>query len=113
MSDLAGVSLATWRLLETAGRERYQGLTLRGVTRALGWSDDAIDRLLEGPVDGDALRVEGRAADHRSEGGPADEVPVGFSSRWRDLTPQERAKVLGFVDGLLAGRPGGSTPLSF
>src|SRR4051794_26116983 len=36
-SEHAGVSLATWRLIESAGRDRYQDLTMRGVCRAFGW----------------------------------------------------------------------------
>ena len=100
---MAGVSLATWRLLETAGRERYQGLTVRGVTSALGWAPDAIDRLLAGEVDPASL-VAAAGPDAMADVTAGDDVPVGFARRWRDLTPEERAKVLGFVDGLVAGR---------
>lgn len=106
MSETAGVSLATWRLLETAGRERYQGLTLRGVTSALGWAPDAVDRLLAGDADPEDL-VAPTGPDARADLTAGDDVPVGFARRWRDLSPEERAKVLGFVDGLVAGRGDG------
>lgn len=99
MAERAGVSLATWRLLETAGRTRYQDLTLRGVTRALGWGPDAIERLLDGEdpgPQGESLRPE-RATDDQ-------EVPVGLARRWGQLTADEQAKVLGFVEGLFASR---------
>ena len=104
MSEAAGVSLATWRLLETAGRERYQGLTLRGVTSALGWTPDAIDRLLAGDAAPAELTADPSGPDPLADLTAGDDVPVGFARRWRDLTPEERAKVLGFVDGLVAGR---------
>ena len=103
MAEAAGVSLATWRLLETAGRERYQGLTLRGVTSALGWAPDAVDQLLAGDIDPSGL-VAATGPDALTDVTAGDDVPVGFARRWRDLTPEERAKVLGFVDGLVAGR---------
>jgi transcriptional regulator with XRE-family HTH domain len=99
MAERAGVSLATWRLLETAGRTRYQDLTLRGVTRALGWGPDAIERLLAGEdpgPQGESLRHERTTEDP--------EVPVGLARRWGQLTGDEQAKVLGFVEGLFAGR---------
>src|SRR5579862_7346424 len=47
-ADRAGVSLATWRLIELAGRERFQELTLRGLVRGLGWPVGAIERLRAG-----------------------------------------------------------------
>jgi transcriptional regulator with XRE-family HTH domain len=43
-----GVSLATWRVVEQGQRTAYQGLTLRGVTKALSWRPNAIDVLLDG-----------------------------------------------------------------
>lgn len=98
IADDAGVSLATWRLIESAGRDRYQDLTVRGVTKALGWHADAIDTLL----DGEAELAE--LAERPSTGAVAGAVPAGLASRWADLTPEEQSKVAGFIEGLLAGR---------
>lgn len=98
IAEQAGVSLATWRLVETAGRDRYQDLTVRGLTRALGWRPEAIDQLLEGDVADDDLLVPA--------GSPSSaEVPAGLARRWSDLSPAEQSKVEGFIEGLLAGRP--------
>ena len=99
MAERAGVSLATWRLLETSGRDKYQDLTLRGVTRALGWGPDAIEELLAGKDPG----LQGEKLE-KSSGSQEVEVPVGLARRWSQLTADERSKVLGFVEGLFAGR---------
>jgi transcriptional regulator with XRE-family HTH domain len=44
----ADVGTATIRLIENAGRERYQRRTLRALSLALGWTADSIQRIAEG-----------------------------------------------------------------
>src|SRR5690606_12170861 len=44
----SGVGTATIRLIETAGRQRYQRSTLRQVSQGLGWVPDGIDQILNG-----------------------------------------------------------------
>lgn len=98
MAEQATVSLATWRLVESSGRDRYQDLTVHGICRSLGWRTDAFELLLGGEVPMAELRAD-RA------GGEADvEVPAGLARKWHDLSPAERSKVEGFIDGLMAGR---------
>jgi transcriptional regulator with XRE-family HTH domain len=64
----APVGTATIRLIENAGRERYQRRTLRAVSLALGWTADSIARIVEGkePVKLDAP-LDQAPADWRAE----------------------------------------------
>lgn len=98
IAEQAAVSLATWRLVETAGRDRYQDLTIRGLCRALGWRPDAIESLLAGDVPQEELHAELSPGDLEAV------VPAGLARKWHDMSPAERSKVEGFIDGLLAGR---------
>lgn len=43
-----GVSAATWRKVEKAVDPPYRRATLVGIARALGWPDDAVDRIAAG-----------------------------------------------------------------
>jgi transcriptional regulator with XRE-family HTH domain len=117
-ADRAGVSLATWRLVELGGRQRYQELTLRGLVRGLGWPLDAIDRLRAGgdPPDADELSepppnpnslpsplpAKRRAFDYLQ---PEQSLPAGFARKYLDLTEDEQAMVQGFIEGLIARHP--------
>ncbi len=117
-ADRSGVSLATWRLIELAGRDRYQELTLRGMLRGLGWPLDAVDQLRAGgpapgpdevsepapPPDQQAPpdRTRPRSFDYLH---PEGALPAGFARKFLDLTPEEQAKVQGFIEGLFASRP--------
>ncbi len=103
-SDRAGVSLATWRLIESAGRDRYQDLTVRGVSRALGWSANTFDIIVAG---GDApTNEEADTPPERSVATPPPRVegtiPSGFARKYLELTPEEQAMVQGYVEGLAA-----------
>ena len=42
------ISSANWRVIEGAGRTKYRPSSLIGVARALGWSDDSVERILAG-----------------------------------------------------------------
>ena len=103
-SDRARVSLATWRLIESAGRDRYQDLTLRGVSRALGWSANTFDTIIAGgdaPSDEEADAPWERptpSASSRSDG----TIPSGFARKYLELTSDEQAMVQGYVEGLAA-----------
>lgn len=43
-----GVSLAVWNNLENGRQDAYRPSTLAAVARALNWSVDSIDRILDG-----------------------------------------------------------------
>lgn len=90
------VSVATWRLVETGGRDRYQELTMVGVARAMRWPKDAMTRLREG-ADPDALTADAPAEQAR-------QPPVGLARRWSRLTTAEQARVEAFIDGILSTR---------
>jgi transcriptional regulator with XRE-family HTH domain len=116
-ADRAGVSLATWRLIELAGRERFQELTLRGLVRGLGWPVGSVERLQAGgpppgpdettdpppnPHDLDATTpARRRAFDYLQ---PEQSLPAGFARKYLDLTPEEQGMVQGFMEGLFARR---------
>jgi len=116
-ADRSGVSLATWRLIESAGRERFQELTLRGLVRGLGWPVGAIEQLRAGgpppgpdeltdpapnPHEADAAGAPRRRAfDYLN---PEASLPVGFARKYLDLTPEEQGMVQGFMEGLFARR---------
>lgn len=44
----SGVSLAVWNALENGRQDAYRPSTLAAVCRALNWSVDSIDRILDG-----------------------------------------------------------------
>ena len=48
LAQAANVSDSTIRVLETARRTSYRRGNLRAIARALGWPDDAIDRIRAG-----------------------------------------------------------------
>ena len=103
-ADRAGVSLATWRLIESAGRDRYQDLTVRGVCRALGWSANTFDDIVAG---GDApTPEESQTPSERPAVSPRPRfdgtIPAGFARKYLELTPEEQAMVQGYVEGLAA-----------
>jgi transcriptional regulator with XRE-family HTH domain len=95
-----GLSVATWRLLEQGGRDRYQQLTLSGAARALRWPHDAISRLLEGAALASLATVEDRTPRAGAEQGALS----GLTRKWSELTPQEQARVEAFIDGILSTR---------
>ena len=109
-AERAGVSLATWRLIESGGRDRYQELTVRGVTRCLGWPADAFDRILDGepapPLGAVAAHAPATSPTSRTAPGDA-ELPAGFAQKYLELTPEEQAMVHGYVDGLAERRTAG------
>jgi transcriptional regulator with XRE-family HTH domain len=116
-ADRSGLSLATWRLIELAGRERYQELTMRGLARGLGWPVGSIERLRAGgeppgpdeviepppnPHDAEPVPTSGtRAFDYLQ---PEQSLPAGFARKYLDLTPEEQGMVQGFMEGLYARR---------
>jgi transcriptional regulator with XRE-family HTH domain len=106
-AERARVSLATWRLIESAGRDRYQDLTVRGVARALGWPPNAFAAIVAGgePPSPDEIQAPvertGAVAPAPVESGS---LPSGFARKYLDLTHEEQAMVLGYVEGLTARR---------
>lgn len=56
-----GIQQTTWSKLENAQQESFSQRSLYAVARALGWSSDSVERMIEGrsPVEiGDADRVQ-------------------------------------------------------
>lgn len=99
----AGLSVATWRLLETGGRTGYQELTLMAAARALRWPRDCIAMLLAGA---DPDELAGIQATPVGPAGVQDphRPPAGLASKWAELTPMEQVRVEAFIDGILATR---------
>ena len=113
-AERSGVSLATWRLIELGGRERYQELTLRGLIRGLGWPLGSVERLRAGgeapgpdevtepppnPNDEPPSGRPRRAFDYLQ---PEQSLPAGFARKYLDLTPEEQGMVQGYLEGLFA-----------
>jgi len=118
-ADRSGVSLATWRLIESAGRERFQELTLRGLVRGLGWPVGAIEQLRAGgPAPGPEELTDPAPNPHDPAASgstrrrafdylqPEQSLPAGFARKYLDLTPEEQGMVQGFMEGLFARRMG-------
>ena len=114
-SEHAGVSLATWRLIEAAGRDRYQDLTMRGVCRAFQWPNDTFTTLLAGGdppplVDASQLTPPKPAAtgSPTGSGAPAGgrdaSLPSGFARKYLSLSHREQAMLEGYLEALIDRR---------
>jgi len=116
-SENAGVSLATWRLIEAAGRDRYQDLTMRGVCRAFGWPNDTFPALLGGaepPPLLDASQLPTPAAPpFAATADPANptvppgrdaSLPAGFARKYLTLSHREQAMLEGYLEALIDRR---------
>jgi len=116
-SENAGVSLATWRLIEAAGRDRYQDLTMRGVCRAFGWPNDTFPALLGGaepPALLDASQLPKPApppaaapTDPASPTVPLGRdtsLPAGFARKYLTLSHREQAMLEGYLEALIDRR---------
>ena len=119
-ADRSGVSLATWRLIEIGGRDRYQELTLRGLVRGLGWPPDAVERMLAGgpPPGPDELGEPAPDPNASATTGPPPRrsfdylqpeagLPPGLARKYLELSPEEQGMVQGYIEGLLARRGAG------
>ena len=116
-SEHAGVSLATWRLIEAAGRDRYQDLTMRGVCRAFQWPNDTFATLFAGGeapplVDATQLTPPKPPATATTapvgpagSGGPRDaSLPSGFARKYLSLSHREQAMLEGYLEALIDRR---------
>jgi hypothetical protein len=115
-AEHAGVSLATWRLIEAAGRDRYQDLTMRGVCRAFQWPNDTFATLLAGGdppplVDESQLTppptpaAAGSTAGAGTEAGGRDaSLPAGFARKYLSLSHREQAMLEGYLEALIDRR---------
>lgn len=66
LARAADVSDSTIRVLETARRTSYRAANLRAIARALGWPDDALDRIRAGrPADERLVPTDSRAIEAR------------------------------------------------
>jgi len=102
MAAGGGVSMNVWSLLENNKQTKYRSRTLVAVARALQWPDDAIFRVLDGlePVDEQAptpTRIT-------SPDGETVTVPAGLARRLREATPDDIARLEGYLDALFERR---------
>ncbi|WP_311446592.1 hypothetical protein [Frankia nepalensis] len=87
LADLAGVSVATLRVLQRGGGgRRAQNATLAAVSRALGWSSDHLLRVLLG----EPLPDPGREPAWPDPAGSGEAEPAGP----RDSAPDTQAEIL-------------------
>ena len=100
-ADAAGISKATWRLVECGYRSSYSALTLTGIARTLRWPQDAIERLRAGedPV---VLTREAEAAEMEMSGGAP--FSPWLARRWSMLATHEQQRVEALIDEILASR---------
>jgi transcriptional regulator with XRE-family HTH domain len=115
-ADRSGLSLATWRLIEIGGRDRYQELTLRGLARGLGWPVDAVERMLGGGAPPGPDELSEPAPDPNAAASPSParrsfdylqpdaSLPPGLARKYLELSPEEQGMVQGYIEGLLARR---------
>lgn len=89
-ADRAGVSVGSWRRAEAGETVHYS--TLIAVAEALGWTAVDADRLIDGEPP--------QAAD------TATPDEVGLAALAGELSPEDRAKVEGYIRGLLDGKNG-------
>lgn len=109
----SGVSVATWRLLESAKQSAYRMLTLAAVERTLGWGLESIDEVLDGGsptlASDDELRTMAEAiafqeASERHEQrllGKERVASVDYNSKIARLSPEDQMVVDALVDRLL------------
>jgi len=116
-SEHAGVSLATWRLIEAAGRDRYQDLTRRGVCRAFSWPIDTFTSSLAGGeppelVDLSQLTPPAPRPTSTPAPEPTDSpivgrdtsLPAGFARKYLSLSHREQAMLEGYLEALVDRR---------
>lgn len=89
----ASISEPTMRAVEN-GRTAPSDLTMASISRGLDWPADALRRIRDGEDPAAFARGEGEAA-----------RIVALAGR---LTPEQRARVEGFMEGLLGDDNGGS-----
>lgn len=83
-------------------RRQYQDKLKLGVARALQWPPDAIDRLLSGE---DPASFQGDDPPPSPLAGALDPDVIGLAARAGKLTPEQRAKVEGYIEALLDEEP--------
>lgn len=101
----AGVSIATWRLIERGAATSFRGLTLAGVEKALEWPRGTIAEIVS-PRGLSVQRTNEliECPDTKPPGSDALEVPLemaALSGKLERLTAKERAAVETLIDTML------------
>jgi hypothetical protein len=95
---LAGLTAPGLMPVRRGYRRQYQDKVKLGVARALEWPVDAVDRLLAGE---DPSTWGDRPPEPLA--GALDPEVIGLAARAGKLTPEQRAKVEGYIEALLGG----------
>lgn len=97
------ISELTWGLVENARQQSYKERSLRGVARSLAWPLDAIQQILDG-VDPSTLQTIAYAPTFDVGVREETEIPAGLARKISEATPEERARLEAYLDGLFASR---------
>lgn len=87
LADRADMDPSTIRNLEKQARDNFDDLTLSKVSKALGWPPLWLDAISRG---------------ERPD--PDEQGAAGRSGRYDELTPEEKARVDGYIDAIIADR---------
>lgn len=124
ISQASDVSLATWNLLERGRQSRFRPFTLRKASVALGFPDDALERIAEGEdpelvlsnvrsgtarfVAGGTLTAIGRGEpqptpdpDRMLKQGPMPPSMRDLIPRWDELDEEQQRLVRGAMQGMV------------
>ncbi len=91
-AERAGLSLATWRLVESGGRDGYQDLTIRSICRVFGWPNDAIQALLDGGLAPKDATLPETGSNSKSA------MPREYAEKYVALSESQQAMVHGYID---------------
>ncbi len=101
-----GLSIAVLSKIENAAQESYKPRTIAALTRALGWPDDAIDRIRAGrPPNEPLVEPDERTIEERLDALEAELAALRqIVDRERD---ERRARISARVERSAAGAPSG------
>lgn len=114
----AGISLATWNLLEGGRQEKFRPFTLRKASVGLGWPDDTLERIADGEDPDEVLAGVGTvhqghvnfrgSTTMSAEGTVMPTIPdgVAFASElpdWEQWSVEEKQGVLDAVQLVMRG----------
>ncbi len=92
---VAGVSKIVWGKVENAGQTSYRDRTLVAVEQAMGWAPGSVEQILAG----------GQPTLPDPDDTPPPPAMSGqiaaFSGKLHELTPEQLAKLEGYIDAML------------
>lgn len=98
----SGVNDKTIRQLQTGAQVAYRGSTLAKVSRALGWDAQAIKIMLAGDADFEGDSEPDPYVPYQ----PAAPSIAGLGERFNRLSPERRARLLGYLERLMEEQDG-------